>query len=480
QQEAVTHSGSPLLIIAGAGSGKTRVITNRLAYLIEKGFNPQRLLAVTFTNKAAQEMLERVQKLCPQIDFLPQIGTFHRICHQFLRRYIQQIGISNNFLIYDDKEQIQAIKKIIKKYESQNSPLASALTPKYILTQISNWKNYLLLPEQVGGTWGHQQIIQELYFEYQLFLKNLNALDFDDLILYSVKILEKFPAIRSSEQDYWLDISVDEYQDTNYAQHQLVNLWTGDKQNWCIVGDFDQSIYNFRGAKIENILELSQNPQVKVIKLEQNYRSSPQILKAANQLIENNQNRLPKILWTNNAKTQEVQIHNAYDGFEEANYIVRQILAHPEYSSAVLYRTNAQSRLIEETLTRYRLSYQIIGSWRFYDRQEVRDILAYLRLIHNPLDSLAFERIINVPRRGIGEQSLIRFQNAQNQKNLNWLELIPHLNMVENLSPKIKQEFLKFYNLFRDLQYDAQILPLSQLIRSVMIKTKYQEMLEKS
>ena len=409
QMEAVFHTEGPLLILAGAGSGKTRVLTHRVAYLIEeKEVNPWNIMAITFTNKAAGEMRERVDKLVQFGAESVWVSTFHSSCVKMLRRFIDRLGYETNFTIYDTDDQKTLMKQIVKKMD---------LDPKQykersLLAAISNAKNELIGPAEfklnAGGDWREQKVA-EVYQCYQEELKKNNALDFDDLIFKTVDLLRTDKDVLDYYQERFKYIMVDEYQDTNTAQFQLISLLAGKYRNLCVVGDDDQSIYKFRGANISNILDFEEAfPGAKVIKLEQNYRSTSHILDAANAVIQNNKGRKSKALWTDKGEGQPVIFRQYDQAYDEADGIVRDILAdgRPYQDYAVLYRTNAQSRLLEEKCIAHNVPYRLVGGVNFYQRKEIKDILAYMKTIANGQDDIAVQRIINVPKRGIGAASV--------------------------------------------------------------------------
>ena len=407
QKEAVLHGEGPLLILAGAGSGKTRVITNRIAHLVrERGVRPWNILAVTFTNKAAGEMAERVSKLLGGGD-IPLIATFHAACGRILRRDIHHLGFQSSFAIYDDRDSERLLKDVISEMNLDEKRFAI----KGVSGRIDDFKNRGLFPEDIGsippGDVYNQKVV-EIYAVYQERLKKCNALDFGDLMIQTVRLLTRFPEVRNYYHDRFQWILVDEYQDTNPVQYHLIRLLAGDRRNLCVVGDDDQSIYSWRGADIRNILEFEKDfPGVKIIRLEQNYRSTATILTAAGEVVKQNFGRKGKTLWTENPKGEPIRYERVESDREEARFVTREIgrlrnSGVPLEEMAVFYRTNAQSRLIEEALVGEALPYHIVGGVRFYARMEVKDILAYLRVLDNPVDEVSLKRIINVPARGIG------------------------------------------------------------------------------
>ena len=458
QREAVTTTEGPVLIIAGAGSGKTRALTHRVAYLIcEKKINPRRILAVTFTNKAAGEMKERIRELLSNDandltpspspykgegshPDMPTVGTFHSICVKILRREIEKVGYESSFNIFDDQDQLALIKKVMKEMEIN----IDQFKPKTILGAISKAKNELIGPEDfLAGVGGYfEEMVAKIYLNYQKKLKEQDALDFDDILMITVKIFQKFPEVLEKYQNFFQYIMVDEYQDTNYAQYLLVKLLSQKYKNLCVVGDDWQGIYSWRGANIQNILDFEKDyPEAKIIKLEQNYRSTQNILDAAYGVISKNINRKDKKIWTDNKSGHLLFSFEAEDEKEEAQFIVSEIkklcgnrrgsfasLPHRQASAqdgklkfsdfVVLYRTNAQSRMIEEAMLRNSIPYRIIGGVKFYQRKEIKDIIAYLRLINNFNDETSLERIINEPRRGVGDITLGKWINIARSNNL--------------------------------------------------------------
>ncbi len=504
QREAAAQITGPILVLAGAGSGKTRTLTYRIAHLIkDQGVLPVNILAVTFTNKAAGEMRERIQKLLgvksnsafsPQ---LPQIGTFHSICSRILRQEIEKIGYDRNFVIYDDQDQQAAIKKVMKQLEI--SP--DKIKPRAILGAISAAKNQLLdaekYQEQIGSYF--EEIVSKAFWGYQEELRVAKALDFDDLLLKTVKIFQVHLEILNKYQELFQFILVDEYQDTNHAQYTFLQLLTQKHQNICVVGDDWQSIYGWRQADIRNILNFEKDyPQAKVVLLEQNYRSSQNILNAAHGIISKNVNQKKKELWTENPQGELLTIYEAFDEKDEAHFIVEQIQATLKNSSseeapgnqttkrlsdfAILYRTNAQSRALEEAFLQTSVPYKIIGGVKFYQRKEVKDILAYLQLIQNPADRISFERIINVPSRKLGTKTIEKIFASQQEGE----DLLATLKKItsspqENfrLTANQKKSLQGFLGLIQQINEVKDQLSLSQLINQVYQKSGYQTMLLK-
>ncbi|NLT96407.1 MAG: DNA helicase PcrA [Clostridia bacterium] len=422
QQEAVQCTEGPLLILAGAGSGKTRVLTHRIAYLIyEKKVYPGNILAITFTNKAAQEMQERLEKLVGSAAERLWVATFHSTCLRILRWEIKELGYTSDFVIYDEQDQQTLLKSILKEMNLDENKY----TPRSISARISGYKNELKTPDaalrEIGNSYYDHQVIN-IYEEYQKRLKKNNALDFDDLIMLTVKLFKEKPEVLAEYQERFKYILVDEYQDTNTAQYMLINLLAAKHKNLCVVGDDDQSIYQWRGADIRNILSFEEDyPEAKVIKLEQNYRSTKNILGAANEVVKNNTRRKAKTLWTEKEGGDKIHYYTAQDEVDEALFIVRTVRQIREEENkdykdfAVLCRTTGQFRAIEESLIRANIPYRVFGGTKFYDRKEIKDILAYLRVIANPFDEVSLKRIINTPKRGIGETSwdkLVKYANT--------------------------------------------------------------------
>ena len=426
QKEAVLYTEGPLLILAGAGSGKTRVITNRIAYLIkEKGVSPKSVLAITFTNKAAAEMRERVESLVGMDAGGAWISTFHSACVRILRMYSHLIGYENNFTIYDTDDQKTVVKNICKKFEIDTKRFKE----KWFMGKISSAKDELIsesrFETEASGDY-YLETVSRVYTEYQKELKQNNALDFDDLIVKTVELFRAHPDILERFQERFRYISVDEYQDTNTAQFIFVSLLAKKYQNICVVGDDDQSIYKFRGANIGNILNFEKVfPKTKVIRLEQNYRSTKNILDAANGVIRNNKNRKDKKLWTQNGKGALIKLFHVENVYVEADRVVEQIRMFLQEGyrlndCACLYRTNAQSRALEEAFIRANIPYKIVGGVNFYQRKEIKDVLAYLKTIDNAKDDVAVRRIINVPKRGLGTAAVNAVQRIADAREFNF------------------------------------------------------------
>ena len=406
QQQAVLQTDGPLLILAGAGSGKTRVIAHRIAYLVREGFaDPSAILAVTFTNKAAEEMRGRVEKLLEMDCRKMWISTFHALCARLLRREAPHIGLSRDFVIYDSNDQLSVVKQGLKQLGIDDS----ATQPRQVLSRISHAKNRMEGPEVFESSWNpRDQHIGKLYAMYARTLKDARALDFDDLLLYTVELMEKAESVRKRYAEQFRFVMVDEYQDTNRPQYLLIQRLASVHRNLAVVGDPDQSIYKWRGADLKNILDFEHDfPEATVVRLERNYRSTQVILDAASAVIAQNKNRKEKRLYTEQIGGARILYYRAGDDLDEAEYIARvcrqAIHEDPDSQAAVLYRTNAQSRTVEDALRRAGISYRIIGGVRFYERKEVKDALSYLRLVLNPHDDVSLRRVINVPARGIGK-----------------------------------------------------------------------------
>ena len=484
QREAVLCTEGPLLIMAGAGSAKTRVLTHRIAYLIEEcGVNPWNILAITFTNKAAGEMRERVDKIVGFGSDSVWVSTFHSTCVRILRRHIDLLGFDTNFTIYDTEDQKSVMKDVIRSLD---------LDPKIykertFLGVISHAKDELISPEEFmlnAGLDYKQQLYGRAYREYQLALKKNNALDFDDLIVKTVELFKSHPQVLDYYQERFRYIMVDEYQDTNTAQFQFVSLLAKKYQNLCVVGDDDQSIYKFRGANIGNILNFEKVfPDAAVIKLEQNYRSTGNILYAANAVISNNIGRKDKRLWTQSEDGEGICFRQFYNGYEEAEYVAEQIRksvrqCDSRYQDhAVLYRTNAQSRLFEEQFIRENIPYRLIGGINFYARKEIKDILAYLKTIDNGVDYLAVKRIINVPKRGIGLTTIDKVQKFAGEHEMSFFEVLEHADGISELgrsSSKLKN-FALTIQAFRGI---AEELSVAELLEDILEVTGYRKELE--
>ncbi|RKD29000.1 DNA helicase PcrA [Thermohalobacter berrensis] len=486
QREAVLTTEGPLLVLAGAGSGKTRVLTHRIAYLVdEKGVLPENVLAITFTNKAANEMKERIGKLIKsKLDDM-WVGTFHSICVRILRRHIDKLGYDRSFVIFDTADQKTLIKDIIKELDLNKD----YYEPKSMLNFISSQKDKLINPDTyIKENYGDFRERQkgEIYSLYQKKLKENNALDFDDLINKTIELFRTNPDILEFYQKRFRYILVDEYQDTNRAQYELVRLLSKIHMNICVVGDDDQSIYKFRGADIRNILDFEKDfPDTKVVKLEQNYRSTKTILDAANHVIKNNYGRKNKKLWTANHTGKPIKIYKGYNEHDEAAFISKQIIDTKESDGlsyldfAILYRTNAQSRVLEEALIKANIPYKIVGGTKFYDRKEIKDIIAYLRLIQNPLDNVSLKRIINVPKRGIGKKTIEKIENYSQQKGESMYSSILDVEEIPGLSKRAINNIKKFTSLINKFIAMKEVLGVKQLIENVIESSGYLESLKK-
>ncbi len=484
QKKAVDKTEGPVLILAGAGSGKTGALTVRIANIIEKGVKPWNILAITFTNKAAKEMRERVTNLIGKTADDIWISTFHSSCVRILRRDIGKLDFDSTFSIYDTKDQEKAMKDVFAylnfSIQDKNFPL------KGVLSEISRAKEELISPSQYTQEAGQdyrKMKIASCYREYQKRLKRSNALDFDDIIYYTVLLFQLNPDVLEYYQEKFKYILVDEYQDTNTSQYMLVKMLAKKYENLCVVGDDDQSIYGWRGANIRNILDFEKDfPNAEVIKLEQNYRSTKTILKAANAVIGNNAERKVKSLWTENDTGSIIHLHKADNEREEGRYIAEKIETlierGQEYKDfAILYRTNAQSRALEEQLIRKSIPYRLYGGTRFYDRMEILDILAYLKLMANPADDIAFKRIVNVPKRGIGNASIDKLSYFANEKNISIYESSSRINEVEAIGARGKK-FEEFYELIEALKDEKNVLEIPQVIETVAKKSGYYDMLD--
>ncbi|WRP06931.1 DNA helicase PcrA [Rossellomorea aquimaris] len=483
QAEAVKATEGPLLIMAGAGSGKTRVLTHRIAYLmVEKGVNPYNILAITFTNKAAREMKDRIHNILGGASDNIWISTFHSMCVRILRRDIDRIGMNRNFTILDSTDQQSVIKAILK--EKNIDP--KKFDPRSLLGSISSAKNELTTPEelskQVGGY--YDQVVSDVYTEYQKRLRKNQALDFDDLIMTTIQLFQRVPEVLEFYQRKFQYIHVDEYQDTNRAQYMLVKLLASRFQNLCVVGDSDQSIYRWRGADIANILSFEKDyPRATVIFLEQNYRSTKRILQAANEVIQKNSNRKPKNLWTENHDGEKISYFRADTEQTEAQFVTGKIKEMTEsgkrkYSDfAILYRTNAQSRVMEEVLLKSNIEYSIVGGIKFYDRKEIKDILAYLRLISNPDDDISLMRVINVPKRGVGATSVDKIARYAQDHDISMFSALEEADFI-GLSPKITKAVIEFKEMVKGYTGMQEYLSVTELVEEILEKSGYIDMLK--
>ena len=484
QKEAVLHTEGPLLILAGAGSGKTRVLTHRIAYLIEeKGINPWNILAITFTNKAAGEMRERVDNLVGFGSESIWVSTFHSMCVRILRRHIDLLGFDTNFTIYDTDDQKTLMKDICKLLQIDTK----IFRERSLLAAISQAKNEMVTPEefriQAQGDFSRQKIAT-VYEEYEKQMRANNALDFDDLLVKAVRLFQTQADVLDYYQERFRYIMVDEYQDTNTVQFELVRLLSAKYRNLCVVGDDDQSIYKFRGANIRNILDFEQVfPDAKVIKLEQNYRSTSNILNAANAVIRHNHGRKDKTLWTDNGEGDKINVRQFDTAFDEAEYIVGDIRERVESGKAayndhaILYRTNAQSRMFEEKFVTANIPYKIVGGINFYARREIKDLLAYLKTIDNGRDDLAVRRIINVPKRGIGLTSINRVQEYASGREIGFYEALRAVDLIPNIG-RGASKLESFVALIEHFKTDAKELTISELMQEILEETGYIESLK--
>lgn len=483
QREAVCHTEGPLLILAGAGSGKTRVLTHRIAYLLQQGAQPWRILAVTFTNKAAQEMRERVLNLVGPAGDSIWVSTFHTACVRILRQEIQELGFDKNFVIFDAQDQLTLVKNILKEINLSDKNYH----PKALLAAISTAKNEMVGPDEyqrkAADHWAN--VVSDVYLRYQKKLRANNGMDFDDLIMLTVRLFKEVPAVLEKYQERFRYILIDEYQDTNHAQYMLVTLLASKYRNLCVVGDDDQSIYSFRSADIRNILEFERDfPETSIIKLEQNYRSTKNILHTANEVIKNNRGRRSKELWTQNYEGEKISTYNAADEREEAWFVAEEIsrLVREEgrkYSDfAILYRTNAQSRSFEEAMVQRGLPYRVIGGFRFYERKEIKDLLAYLRLVYNPADRISLGRIINVPKRGIGEASFDRFLYFLDDNNYSVRDGFAHLNEIPSLTTRAIKPLTEFSRLLEGWIEKRDQLNVKELTERILLESGYLQELQ--
>ncbi|WP_123054513.1 DNA helicase PcrA [Clostridium sp. JN-1] len=479
QYEAAMTIDGPLLILAGAGSGKTRVLTYRIAHMIENlNIYPSKILAITFTNKAANEMKERVRGLVGNKVDNMWISTFHSCCVRILRREIDKLGYNKNFAIYDSYDQ----KVLIKQCMQEVGISEKNITDKEIISKISEQKDNLVQPEQYKKENENNfrvNKIADVYLLYQKKLKNNNALDFDDLIYKTVELFKKNPDVLKFYQRKFQYIMVDEYQDTNRCQYELLKLLAFEHKNICAVGDDDQCIYQWRGADIKNILDFEKDyPSSKVVKLEENYRSKANILNAANDVIKNNCQRKNKVLRTKNESGEKIKIYRAQSDIDEAVYVGSKIKKMAEGSRsyndfAILYRTNAQSRIFEEVFIKSGIPYRIIGGLKFYDRKEIKDIMAYLKFINNPLDDISLRRIINVPKRNIGDTTVKKVQDFANSMDECMYSVLLDVDEVLNLSSRSISSIKKFVSLINSFIKSKDKLPISNIIEEILETTKY-------
>ena len=478
QKEAVLATEGPVLVLAGAGSGKTTVLVNRIAYMIsEKHIRPWNILAITFTNKAAREMKDRIERLLGDTAKDMWIGTFHSVCVRILRSCIDLLGYSRDFVIYDTADTKTVMKECLRELDIDEK----SFPVRNVLSIISNAKNDLMDAatfENVYKSDYRMSIIAKIYYRYQTKLRKNNAVDFDDIILNTVKILSENPDVLSKYQDKFRYILVDEYQDTNNSQYLLINLLAQANRNLCVVGDDDQSIYKFRGANIGNILNFEDDfSDVQKITLDQNYRSTQNILDAANSVISNNKGRMGKSLWTSNGDGNKVFVYTGTNEYDEARYIARQIKKHfDEQGSfsdcAILYRTNAQSRVIEEMLMRESVPYKVLSGLRFYDRKEIKDIIAYLRVVYNPNDDVSLARIINEPKRKIGNATLEKARNIAREKETSLYDVISHADDYPEFKTAIKK-LLGFSEIIQSLIKLKDTVTIEDLTGRILNDTGY-------
>jgi DNA helicase-2/ATP-dependent DNA helicase PcrA len=482
QREAVLTTEGPLLVIAGAGSGKTRVLTHRVAHLLAAhGVKPNEILAITFTNKAAAEMKERVERALGPIARAIWIMTFHSACGRMLRSEAERLGYKSNFTIYDQADQVRLVKACLEELERD----PKRFVPRGIHSQISNAKNQLIGPDEYASRVAsfYDQTVADVYSLYQRRLFASNAVDFDDMLMLTVDVLQRFPEARAKWSKAFRYVMVDEYQDTNHAQYVLLKLLAGDHQNLMAVGDPDQSIYAFRGADIRNILEFERDfPNTKVIPLEQNYRSTNTILQAANHVIAHNRERKEKNLWSDLGEGEPVRVVETEDEHGEARFVAVEIAARIEegYSAreiAVVYRTNAQSRVLEDVLVRQGIAYQVIGGPRFYERAEIKDLIAYLQVIDNPADAVSLMRIANRPRRGIGDTSIARLVNYADGLGTSLWEAMAHVEEAGLASASAKA-VTQFRNVMESLMATATDASVATIVEAVLDRSGYLESLE--
>jgi DNA helicase-2/ATP-dependent DNA helicase PcrA len=494
QQKAVLETEGPLLVFAGAGSGKTRVLTYRIAYLVqEKRVSPWNILAVTFTNKAADEMRERVEKLLGGSTRGAWISTFHSACVRILRRHIDLLGFQKNFVIYDEQDQSRHLKAIIKELGIDSK----TFHPRKVQTAIDHLKNRGVSAEQYAPSEFNifQKKLALIYRLYQEDLRRYNALDFGDLLHFVTVLLRRFPDVLKSYQEFFRYVMVDEFQDTNLIQYDLIKQMVSLHRNICVVGDDDQSIYRWRGAEVGNILNFARDfPECKVITLEQNYRSTQNILQAANAMVSRNRFRKKKVLWTENPNGEPLTLYAAADEGEEAHFVVKKVLENSRPSSfsagildpsgrpfqdmAVFYRINAQSRAIEDELVKNRIPYTIVGGMKFYERKEIKDVLAYLKLISNPSDSLSLKRVINVPPRGIGEKTLEKIESLSREKRFSFYEGLQHAIQHKWFTPAAHAKIEEFIQVMEEVRKDKDVFSPSQLAMAMLAKTGYLQRLK--
>jgi DNA helicase-2/ATP-dependent DNA helicase PcrA len=486
QQKAVLETEGPLLVFAGAGSGKTRVLTYRIAYLVEvKGVQPWNIFAVTFTNKAADEMRERVERLLGRSAKGTWISTFHSACARILRQHIERLGFRRNFVIYDEQDQERHLKTVMKELNLD----FKMFPPRAIQSGIDRLKNEGVMPDQYSPNVYNifQKRLALVYQRYQEDLQRNNALDFGDLLAFVTILFRRFPEALGSYQNLCRYVMVDEFQDTNLIQYHLIRQMVEAHHNICVVGDDDQSIYRWRGAEVGNILNFEKDfPEAKVITLEQNYRSTQNILQAANHVVHKNRYRKEKKLWTENPEGELLFFYVAEDETDEARFVVQKVMEHistgesvkPYRDVAVFYRINAQSRAVEDELVKNKIPYTVVGGMKFYERKEIKDILAYLKLIDNPADGLSLKRIINVPSRGIGEKTIEKIEAFSREKRVSLYEGLRQAMGEDWLSPAVKGKLKEFIRLIEEFRKDAGSLTLSQLTLALLAKTEYLQRLK--
>ncbi|MDK8181684.1 DNA helicase PcrA [Paenibacillus sp. UMB4589-SE434] len=477
QRRAVEATEGPLLIMAGAGSGKTRVLTHRIAYLIAtRKAAPWSILAITFTNKASREMQERVAKLVGPEGQDIWVSTFHSMCVRILRRDIERIGFSSNFTILDSSDSLSVIRGIMKEQNVDTKKF----DPKAVQSTISTAKNELVTPkrfeEKIGDYF--DGLVSKVYTQYQKRLRSNNALDFDDIIMKTTQLFKDEPEVLDFYQKKFKYIHVDEYQDTNRAQYMLCRMLADQHRNICVVGDSDQSIYRWRGADITNILNFEEDyPNATTIMLEQNYRSTANILNAANQVIQNNTGRKPKKLWTDSGEGNPIKVYQADTEHDEGYFVTAEIkknqMSGKSYSQhAILYRTNAQSRVIEEILIKSEIPYQIVGGIKFYDRKEIKDVLGYLRLISNPDDDISLERIVNVPKRGIGATTIAKLAEAASERGTSIMKVIGDMDLLD-IAPRTKGTLREFYSMIDSLNKMQEFVSVTELTEKTLELSEY-------
>lgn len=482
QREAAMYTEGALLILAGAGSGKTSTMTKRIAYLVdEKGVSPYNILAVTFTNKAAREMEERVEEILGSNSRM-WIMTFHAACLRMLRMDGDRLGYTNSFAVYDPVDQKSIVKNLLKEYEIDEKKF----TPNSILSNISKAKEQEMGPREFEENAGdfRDETVAKVYRGYERILSRNNAMDFDDLILNAVRLLKENPDVLEKYQERFRYIMVDEYQDTNQLQYKLISLLAKKYGNICVVGDDDQCIYQWRGADIRNILNFEKEfPKAKVVKLEQNYRSTANILEAAHSVISNNKQRKRKKLWTDASQGEKIQYHRLESDYREAGYIAQEIGYMVQQGEnyrdfAILYRTNAQSRNFEDSLAQRRIPYRVIGGLRYYDRMEIKDMIAYMRLVANPMDDIAFDRVVNSPKRGIGKATMDKIKSVANYCEKSIFQYVESEAIADTLSGKASRGMNEFLEIIREYSEEKENLRVSDIYEGLLIKSGYLKALE--